>query len=692
MNSGIMTIRTSDGRAIGVPVILVNTLIIGAGAGALKCAQMLHTLGVRDMAIVVDRLGNGTSNNSGSDKQTYYKLGIFGDDPDSPMEFARTLFAGGMMHGDHAYIEGLLSAPAFFDLCRIGVPFPFNRYGAYVGYKTDHDPRQRATSAGPKTSMMMFGCLLEEVRRQGTPILDRHEAVRLLVADEAQPPEASGLSSPRAGRRVMGAVCVNRGECWRESFGITVFGASNVVLGTGGPGELYEISVWPHGQLGSHGLAFEAGAAGNNLTELQFGLASTAFRWNLSGTYQQVIPDYFSTSADGVSDRRPFLHATFSDMGTMALNVFLKGYQWPFHAARLQGAGGSGSVGSSAIDMAVHREISSGRRVFLDFTHNLTPAPGMRPFSIARLPEEARRYLERSGATQATPLERLRHMNPQSIELYAEHGIDLAKPLEAAVCAQHCNGGLAVDSWWETTVRHLFAVGELAGTHGVRPGGSALNSGQVGAMRAARLISSCYRDPPPAMLDLARACPEQIEGVHSSFASWLGNTDPRAVSLAEVRPAIQRRMSREGAFIRSLEGARKALGEARELYRQMQLHGFRCDNPKQLVRATEDRMLALTSIAFLKAIVSYIESGGGSRGGYMVLDPRGDRELPGPDGSSMRYRSENVAKRAEILELRWDGETDFTVRPCPVRPLPRDESWFETVWAQFCRGEVVRPD
>ena len=68
------------------------------------------------------------------------------------------------MHGDLAYIEALGSAPAFFDLCRIGVPFPFNRYGAYVGYKTDHDPRQRATSAGPKTSKFMFERLLEQVR------------------------------------------------------------------------------------------------------------------------------------------------------------------------------------------------------------------------------------------------------------------------------------------------------------------------------------------------------------------------------------------------------------------------------------------------------------------------------------------------------------------------------------------------
>ncbi|MBT7162650.1 MAG: oxidoreductase, partial [Victivallales bacterium] len=71
-----------DSRPIEFGVRSVNTLIVGAGAAGLKCADTLHGLGVTDIAVVVDRLGNGTSNNSGSDKQTYYKLGIFGDEPD----------------------------------------------------------------------------------------------------------------------------------------------------------------------------------------------------------------------------------------------------------------------------------------------------------------------------------------------------------------------------------------------------------------------------------------------------------------------------------------------------------------------------------------------------------------------------------------------------------------------------------
>ena len=90
-----------------------------------------------------------------------------------------------------------------------------------------------------------------------------------------------------------------------------------------------------------------------------------------------------------------------------------------------------------------------------------------------------------------SPIERLHSLNAPAIALYKEHGIDLEKEhLQIAVCAQHNNGGLKANIWWESDLTHLFPVGEVNGSHGVyRPGGSALNSGQVGSYRAAQYIS-----------------------------------------------------------------------------------------------------------------------------------------------------------------------------------------------------------
>jgi succinate dehydrogenase/fumarate reductase flavoprotein subunit len=154
------------------PLYRCHTLLIGSGAASLNCACHLADLGVNDLLMVTERLGGGTSNNAGSDKQTYYKLSLFGEGQDSVYEMARTLFDGGSMHGDIALVEASLSTREFFHLVQIGVPFPYNQFGGYVGFKTDHDPKQRATSAGPWTSNQMYQKLLVQVQQRKIPILD----------------------------------------------------------------------------------------------------------------------------------------------------------------------------------------------------------------------------------------------------------------------------------------------------------------------------------------------------------------------------------------------------------------------------------------------------------------------------------------------------------------------------------------
>ena len=230
---------------------------------------------------------------------------------------ARDLAAGGSMHGDIALAEAQGSLEAFFRLVELGVPFPRDRYGAYVGYKTDHDPRQRATSAGPLTSKLMFEALAAAARRLRIRVFDGHDVIAILTAGKG------------ASKRVIGALALDRKKLGGPGRGFVLFNTVNIVAATGGPGGMYEHSVYPESQPGSHGLLFETGAVAHNLTESQFGLASVAFRWNVSGTYQQSVPRYISTDAHG-GDEREFLNDYFPDMGALATAVFLKGYQWPF--------------------------------------------------------------------------------------------------------------------------------------------------------------------------------------------------------------------------------------------------------------------------------------------------------------------------------------------------------------------------
>ena len=663
--------RTSVPDGPEVDLITVQTLIIGSGAAGLNCAEHLHELGITDIAVTTDELGAGTSNNSGSDKQTYYKIGIFGDVPDSPVEFAHSLYDGGMMHGDLAYVEALGSAPEFFHLVRNGVAFPYNRYGAYVGYKTDHDPRQRATSAGPRTSMQMFEKSLANVRRNGTRVLDGHEVIALLT---------TGVGEDK---RVVGAVALNLDRVDAEDHGLVLFNCENVVMATGGPGEMYETTVYPEGQIGSHGIALAAGAVANNLGESQYGLASTSFRWNLSGTYQQVIPCYYST-APGGGQERYFLNDYFHTMEQVASNIFLKGYQWPFHASRLQ------DYGSSIVDYAVAQEIRAGRQVWMDFTRNPVPGEGMKEFDLENLSEEARGYLERSGATQPTPLARLQHMNPLSIEIYTDNGIDLASdPLPVAVCAQHNNGGLRGDAWWESNLAHMFPIGEFNGSHGVRPGGSALNSGQVGGRRAAQYIANVHNGSPMEPEQFLRTCSARI---HEELGIIRRHLDAGAAAPTneEVRSEIKHRMSMHGAFLRSAEGVEEALAGARRLRDTITDQGIRIEAKTDLNRAFQNQHLCLTHIAFLETIRAYIERGGGSRGGYLIQDPEGELSVQTKKGTELPHRPENMEMREEILETVLGADGEFEVRPVERRPLPEDESWYETTWDEWRQGRIFR--
>ena len=162
----------------------LNTVVVGSGAAGLNAADRLYNYGQKDIAIITEGLKKGTSRNTGSDKQTYYKLTLAGSESDSVYDMAQTLYEGGSMDGDIALTEAALSPKAFYHLVEIGVPFPHNRFGEFIGYKTDHDPRQRATSAGPLTSKFMTEKLEKEVKKKDIKIFDGFQIIGVLTDSE----------------------------------------------------------------------------------------------------------------------------------------------------------------------------------------------------------------------------------------------------------------------------------------------------------------------------------------------------------------------------------------------------------------------------------------------------------------------------------------------------------------------------
>jgi succinate dehydrogenase/fumarate reductase flavoprotein subunit len=648
-----------------LPHYRAECLVIGSGAAGLRVAVELARRGV-GVAVASQSAWGGTSACSGSDKQTIHTANT-ADRGDDFRAMAAAIGAGGAMDADTAYIEAVGSVRSMASLQYLGLPLPQDPLGGTLRYQTDHDEVGRATSCGPRTSRLMVKVLAEEALRLGVPIVNQTTVLRLLIE----------------GDRLHGAICARppaRSE--GNPYGLCLFSAKVAVLAGGGPGELYRDSVYPNGCFGTLGLAVEAGLDLVNLTESQFGIGTRreGFPWNLSGTYVQAMPHIYSVDAEG--DEHHFLSRYYRTTQELASNIFRKGYQWPFHATRML------DFGSSLVDLAIVRETAAGRRVFMDFNRNPLPVAGGAAFGLDRLDPDVRAYLGAAGALQSLPIDRLRHMNPLSIELYRRYKIDIAEaPLEFAVNNQHMNGGVAVDIWGRSSHPAVYAAGEAAGTHGVtRPGGAALNAGQVFGTRAAEHIAATIGDHARAELERC------AEAAVSATLSLLAQDD--APSIDAVRDEVQARMSDAAGILCDAETVRLALQDARDLNERLARKGIRINRPSEAARAIQWRQLALASEAVLVALDHYIAAGGGSRGARAILDPLGESvpmTVVGPI-DEVRFRAERLEDRERQIILHHQGGR-FQITERQVRSIdPSARPFFERDWPAWLTGAIYREE
>lgn len=636
----------------------ITHIIIGSGAAGFQAALRLYQNGERDLAIITENIKSGTSRNTGSDKQTYYKLTLSGNDADSVRNMAEDLFAGQCVDGDQALCEAALSARCFFALTELGVPFPCTEHGEFMGYKTDHDRGRRATSVGPYTSKLMTEALERSVKEKQILILDQMQAIQILTYMN----------------QVKGILCLDKNIHSEPAY--KIIWCKNVILATGGPAGMYHDSVYPVSQIGSTGMAFEAGASGKNLTEWQFGMASLNPRWNVSGTYMQVLPSFISTGQDG-NDEKEFLLDYFNELPDLLSMVFLKGYQWPFDVNKIFG-------GSSVIDLLVYQEtVLKKRRVFLDYRVNPGNLEKDRDLPYASMIPEAKEYLSQAGACFGTPIERLKHMNEPAILFYQDHHVDLFKErLEIAVCAQHNNGGLSTNHLWETNLSGLYAIGEVCASHGVtRPGGTALNAGQVGAVRAAEGIFLKKRT------HMKEASPSTESGIKERLRIQaldrirLSEHAEGNCPLSELWINASKRMSAAAGMIRNQVQMETALKETEDDICQF-MQKAKSPSVSQLSLFYKLYDMLLSQKMYLFAMLDYAKAGGGSRGSALYTDSTG--ELPGFPGCQTfgelyRCRLDQKMHGQEVQEVTLKEGTPSASRR-PVRPLPDVDYFFENQW------------
>jgi succinate dehydrogenase/fumarate reductase flavoprotein subunit len=647
-----------------VPAFSCSALVVGSGAAGTRAAVELNRRGV-DVMVVSTGLYSGTSACSGSDKQTLHTCGT-SNNGDNFKKLAKDIGIGGCMDLDTAYIEAVGSIGAFAGLQYMGLPLPQDRFGAVLRYQTDHDDVGRATSCGPRTSRLMVKVLAEEAVRLGIPLQEGVTVVKIVYKN----------NDPKQG--IIGVLATKRDDNTNPYNFVFIF-CSKLVIATGGPGELYRDSVYPKNCFGSLGLAIDAGLELTNLTESQFGIATRRedFPWNLSGTYVQVIPYIYSVDAEGKEYN--FLADYYRTTQELVSNIFRKGYQWPFHATRMKG------YGSSLLDLAVFRECQAGRTVYMDFNRNPLPVPGDLEFSLDRLDPDVRAYLENNDALQEMPIQRLLRMNPLSIELYKMHGTDInVEPLAFNVNNQHMNGGINVDIWAKSSHQDIYAIGEVAGSHGVtRPGGAALNAGQVFGTRCAAHIWSTHPEKQPVDSSVSPI----LGAVIDEFVA--NTTGENTLSIDEVRKEIQDRMSDKAGFICQASAVNGAFKEATALIKKISEKGIKIPESRTSLYF-HWKYTAMTSEAVLMALDHYIKNGGGSRGARAICDEKGTvvPEARTLDLGTYRYVVENPDDKTKKIVIKKEGNA-LKLSEVPIRGMEDPgKIFFEKNWAGYLTDEI----
>ncbi|TCL06270.1 FAD-dependent oxidoreductase [Sodalis ligni] len=653
---------------IAIPVYEYEAVVIGTGAAGLRAAVELKRRNI-NVLIATSGLYMGTSACSGSDKQTLFTAAT-AKHGDSFIKLAEALSAGGGMDKDIAYVEAVGSIHTLAGLQFLGLELPEDRYGGILRYQTDHDEAGRATSCGPRTSRLMVKVLLDEVKRLNIPLISGVTALKMIQDSSGAEKKCAGL-----------VVSTNSGS--HNLYKLGVIRSPYVVLATGGPGDMYRDSVYPKKCYGSLGLALEANITLTNIIESQFGIGTPrkAFPWNLSGTYVQVIPYIYSIDKD--DNERNFLANYYRTTQELASNIFRKGYQWPFHATRTV------RFGSSLIDMAIAEELKLGNKVFMDFNRNPKAVPDDLPFSLQRLDEDVSEYLQNNHCDEEYPIGRLRRMNPLAIELYKMHGRDLSQhPLEFMVNNQHMNGGIDVDIWGESSLHGCFALGEVAGTHGVtRPGGAALNSGQVFGVRVAKKIAFYLKEDH----SLDKNAETNLNVLLKEIISYVDiSLNTAEITLNDIKDVIRNRMSDHAGFICSAVNAEDAYNSAMALYNKIMKYGIKINSYAQVPELILWRHFSLTSSAVLKMLTDYIAAGGGSRGARIILDDKGAAVPEGRTGKieKWRFRAEREEDKNIKYLIKWQDDK-FCHWQRPIREINNlDEIFFEKNWPDFLIGNI----
>lgn len=221
----------------------------------------------------------------------------------------------------------------------------------------------------------------------------------------------------------------------------------------------------------------------------------------------------------------------------------------------------------------------------------------------------------------------------------------------------------------------VYCSGELAASHGVyRPGGSALNAGQVGSFRAAEYVSRHPRKVDPEAFAKIAQC--KLDWLTSLLEGMMGERS----NIEEVNQETTSEMSRVGSAIRNysdISHAKEKIGSWLFSFgSNVKIKGI-----EEFPRAMILRDCLTSQYVYLGAMLDYINHGGKSRGSALYSDPEGckvQEKLP----EEFRFSLDDCRLGSMVQEMGFDGKNCVAYWR-EVHPIPEEDGFFEDVWHSF---------
>lgn len=441
-----------------------DVLVIGGGAAGARAALESSQAGAETTLVVKGRFGvSGTSCYRVAEAAGFSAAGFSADTGDSVNQHKEDILAAGLGPCSEE-LAGILAenAPKQVKFLEdLGVVY--QRYGEhYLATKGCFASRFRSLKVKGHGVSFVTALKNEILRQQKVRILEKCMALELIVED---------------------GVCKGAFLCDAEGK-IVEMRAGAVILAAGGAGRLFVQSLNPPDVTGdSYALAYRAGAEIVNMEFMQAGFGiikpSTAL---FNSWFWLVDPELVG------EDGKPFIENNLPEGISLDKCIEKKGTHFPF----------STRDESKYLEISCKRKYNQGGKVFVDLRE-----------------VEGREHKENLNLAQMWTLTKDWLRN--------EKGIDLDQDVLQIGCFAHAfNGGALIDRHCETSVQHLYAVGEsCGGAHGAdRLGGNMFASsqvfGEIAGKHAAATAKTIEKDESEArLIDNPVAGPHgDIDGIY----------------------------------------------------------------------------------------------------------------------------------------------------------------------------------